>query len=190
MTDPDFSSALHLARRGEEAGFSALFELLAPSVNRYLATRDAWDHESLTNEVLLQAFRNLDSFTGDADDMRGWVFTIARNRAIDDARRRASRPLVSDDDIPEVHAPDAAEIGDERLGRAWVDEQLSDLTEEQREVLVLRIVSDLSIAQIADMTGREIGAVKALQRRALTRLRKKLRDTPYPSAHDHALDRL
>jgi RNA polymerase sigma-70 factor (ECF subfamily) len=60
------------------------------------------------------------------------------------------------------------------LGRAWVDEVLEKLVPEQRDVMVLRFVSDLSITETADVLGKSPGAVKALQHRALGALRRQL----------------
>lgn len=170
--DGDLDAALQQARVGDETGFSVIYATLAPAVLRFLGARDAWDPEQLTNEVFLSAFRGLADFSGDADRFRGWVFTIARNKAIDDARLRQRRPVVQDSSIPDAHAESADAAVFERLGREWVDEQLGLLTFDQREVLALRMLSDLSLQQIAEVVDKPVEAVKSLQRRGLARLAK------------------
>jgi len=178
---PDLEHALRLARQGGEAGYSAVYARLDGPINRFLAGRGAWDSEGLTNEVFLSAFQSIDSFEGNGDRLQAWIFTIARNKAIDDARSRARRPVAADTAVPEVASTDSADEVFSRLGKDWVDEQLASLTESQREVLVLRLVDDLTIPQIAEIVDKPVDAVKALQRRALRRLEKRISPDPYPS---------
>jgi len=179
----DLRDALALARAGDERGFSTIYAELAANVNRYAHSRNVEDPEQFTNDVFLSAFRSLDRFEGDEDRLRGWIFTIARNRAIDDARRRSRRPTIADADVPEETTPGADVVALRDLEADHVTDQLAVLTDEQREVLMLRLVAGLTIAEVADTVGREIGAVKALQRRAIRRLQKELPDDPYPSDH-------
>ena len=180
----EFDKALTLARAGDQAGFSAIFAELAGPVVRYLTARAVEDPEGLTNEVFLSAFRGLASFDGGADELRGWIFTITRNKAIDDARRRSRRPQRSETAVPERPTGDVEAEVLERLESEWVDEQFAALTEDQREVLVLRLVSDLTIAEVSRIVGKPIDAVKALQRRGLRRLGKEIPRGTYPFGRD------
>lgn len=123
------------------------------------------------SEVFIQAARALPRFRGDDDHLRAWLFTIARNRVIDAHRRRRARPLVADAPLPDQPAPEAAGPIDPELVAA-----LGLLTPEQREVVVLRFVSDLSLDEVASITGRNQGAVKAMQHRALAQLARILED--------------
>jgi RNA polymerase sigma-70 factor (ECF subfamily) len=123
------------------------------------------------SEVFLQVARSLPRFRGDDDDLRRWVFTIARNRAIDDRRRGRSRPSRADDPVPDAPAPPAAPPVDPDLVAA-----LAQLTPDQREVVVLRFVADLSLEEVAAITKRSDGAVKSMQHRALEQLARILGD--------------
>ena len=67
------------------------------------------------------------------------------------------------------------------VGDDWVHDQLAILTDEQREVLLMRVVGGLSVPEIAEVTGRTAGSIKALQRRALRQLQKNLLPIPYPT---------
>jgi RNA polymerase sigma factor (sigma-70 family) len=167
--------ALDLARAGDPRGFEAIHGQLAGPVTRFAHSRRADDPEGLTNEVFLSAFGHLDDFRGDEDDLRGWIFTITRNRLIDDARRRGRRPQIVDAPVGDVGA---GTVESDVVGSDWVDEQLAILTDEQREVLLLRVVGGLTVPEIADVTGRTPGSVKALQRRALRQLQKHLDGEP------------
>lgn len=152
---------------------AAAYRALAPSVLGYLRGRHVPDPEDLLGEVFLQVSRDLDRFAGDASDLRRWVFTIARNRVIDQHRRRGRRPEVLVGEGPEGdEAPPPPEPTDPDLLAA-----LDRLTEDQREVVLLRFVADLPLEQVAEMTQRSVGAVKSMQHRALDVLRDSLGTT-------------
>ncbi len=144
-----------------------MYRELAPAVLGYLRTQGAADPEDLLGEIFLQVARDLHRVKGDAPDVRRWVFRVARNRVIDDARRRARRPARGGQVVPDRAGIEAAEPFDPELLAA-----LAGLTPDQREVVVLRFVADLPLEAVATVTGRKVGAVKALQHRGLASLAK------------------
>lgn len=165
---PHDRSARHaVAVPGHRYDAGELYQELAPAVLGYLRSQRVSDPEDLLGEVFLQVARDVTSFDGDAAAVRRWVFTIAHNRIIDDVRRRARRPQISDHVPPDVAARPTTEPFDPTLRAA-----LDQLTPEQREVLVLRFVADLPLEVVAEVTGRRVGAVKAMQHRALANLAK------------------
>ena len=179
----DLDVALGAARRGDEAGLSAVYGLLGGRVAEFLRARGAWDADGLTNEVFLAAFTGMAEFRGDADAFRGWVYTIARNKAIDDARKRARRPEVVAGDAEPLTVPSRHVVDDVfvHIEREWIAEQLSDLTADQRDVVVLRLIDDLSVRDVAEILDKPEEAVRSLQYRAIRQLRKKLvGDPPRP----------
>ena len=182
---PTLPEALRRARAGDAQGFTDIYNALAGSVTRFAHSRSADDPEGITNEVFLAAFNNLAEFTGDDDDLRGWIFTIARNKLIDDARRRSRRPAIAAVEPavePAIDLTDHTVANVERAsGTDWVRSQLDVLTDDQRDVLILRLVNGLTIPEIAETLGQSVGAIKALQRRGLRQLEKKLSTDPYPS---------
>lgn len=127
--------------------------------------------DDLLSEVFLQVARSLPRFRGGDDEVRRWIFGIARHRVIDDSRRRKARPATSGSAVPEVAAPAPAEPVDPELLGA-----LARLTPDQREVVVLRFVADLSLEEVASITKRSAGAVKSLQHRGLAQLARILDD--------------
>lgn len=153
-----------MTRTDGERDAGAVYRQLAPAVLGYLHGQRVPDPEDLLGEVFLQVARDLHRVTGGEDDVRRWVFTLARHRVIDDARRRARRPATSAQ-LPEVAGEPAPDPFDPVLTEA-----LSRLTPDQREVLLLRFVADLSLEAVARITRRRVGAVKALQHRALAQL--------------------
>ena len=154
------------------AGATAAYRRLAPVVLGYLRAEGVPDAENVLGEVFLQVARDFHRFSGDDAALRHWVFTIARNRLIDDRRRRARRPQLDDGPLPDradTAVPD--ELLDPRLLAA-----LRGLTPDQREVVALRFVADLSLEAVARTTRRGTGAVKALQHRGLASLARILVD--------------
>ena len=140
--------------------------VLAPAVLGYLRAQRAAEPEDLLHDVFLQVARDLSGFKGDDTKLRSWVFSIAHNRLIDDRRRRAVRPQKSERVVPDRGYYD---LGLEPRDEALV-EACASLTEDQREVVVLRFVGDLPLEEVARLTGRRVSAVKRLQARGLARL--------------------
>jgi RNA polymerase sigma factor (sigma-70 family) len=149
-----------------------VYRALAPAVLGYLRSQRAAEPEDLLGEVFLQVVRDLPRFRGDDDALRRWVFTIAYHRLVDARRRSGRRPALDDGPLPELCSAPPADLLDPDLVRA-----LSELTAEQREVVALRFVADLSIDAVATLTGRSKGAVNALQHRALAALAEQLGGT-------------
>ena len=152
-----------------------VFRRLAGPVHGYLRASGARDSEDMLGDVFVDVMRALPRFRGDDDALRRWVFTIAHNHVVDERRRETRRRRAFGRLRPIDGAPPVAEPFDPQLEAA-----LACLTFEQREVVVLRFVADLSLETVASMTGRTTGAVKALQHRALAALQKALA-TPTPT---------
>lgn len=127
----------------------------------------------------MQAVRDLPRFSGDEGDLRAWIFTIAHHRLLDDARRRARRPvepLAQEAIVARGGVGDVEGEAMARLSAGEVTRLLASLSEDQRSVLLLRVIGDLSVPEVARVIGKRQGAVKQLQRRALLQLRKAVDD--------------
>ena len=177
-----FDSLLGAAREGDEAAWQELYGGLAPVVLGYLRANGAPDPEDVLGEVFLQVARDIARFDGEERGFRSWVFTIAHHRLIDARRHSARRPveLVPEPPEPGDSADDAAEEALARIGLEEVERVLATLSEDQRAVLLLRIVGDLSIEDVAKAVGKRPGAVKALQRRGLASVKRALAQKGVP----------
>jgi RNA polymerase sigma-70 factor (ECF subfamily) len=171
-----FPSILNAARTGVPWAFERLYADLAPVVAGYLRLQGAAEPEDLTSDVFLGVFTGIDSFEGSETQFRSWVFTIAHRRLVDERRRLARRLWSPAGDLAEFDKSggdveaDALDV----LGSRRVVEWCAGLSADQRDVLVLRVVGDLTIDQVAAIVDKSPGAVKALQRRALTSLRQQV----------------
>jgi RNA polymerase sigma factor (sigma-70 family) len=172
----DLDALVDAARAGGGWAFGQLWESLAPRVAAYLRAGGVREVDDTTSEVFLAAFRGIGRFQGDGAAFRAWLFTIAHHKGVD-AHRRSSRQEVAAVAAVAVEragraAPSAEDEAMARVDTAEAVRRLSALTQDQRSVLLLRIVAELSLAETAEVLGKPVGAVKALQHRALARLRQ------------------
>ena len=174
LRDQVFDDVLHAARAGAEWAWARIYEQLAPKIVGYLRAHGATDPDDLAGEVFLHVVRDLPQFTGGERDFNAWTFTIAHRRLVDELRRRGRRPLelVSADAVARAAGAGGDVIVDAegRLEDAAVRAAIDELPADQRSVVLLRIIGDLTIDDIARALGKRPGAVKALQRRGLRRL--------------------
>jgi RNA polymerase sigma-70 factor (ECF subfamily) len=172
-----FRALLEDARQGSEVAWAKVYRSLAPSVLGYLRANGAPDPEDAHGEVFLQVARDLARFEGNERSFRAWVFTIAHHRLIDARRRAARRPVELTEEPPELQAEPADEAAEQALARISADEvrrTLETLSPDQRAVLLLRVLGELTVPEVAEALGKRPGAIKALQRRGLAAIQKRL----------------
>src|SRR5436190_22044662 len=176
MSAERFTTLLEAARQGSEAAWQELYGGLAPVVLGYLRANNAPVPEDVLGEVSLQVARDISRFDGEERGFRSWVFTIAHHRLIDARRHFARRPVDLSADPPEPidRADDAAEEALALIGIEEVQRVLAAISDEQRMVLLLRVLADMSIDDVAKAIDKRPGAVKALQRRGLAAVRREL----------------
>jgi RNA polymerase sigma-70 factor (ECF subfamily) len=174
MPAPDLIHLVELALRGEASGWDGLFDRLYPAVHRYALarTQDRTAAEEVAQEVFVAAVGTLGRLRErSAPGIEGWFLAIARNKLADRARRRGREQRVQLQPTP---AADAAELATGNLAATELRRALDELTDDQRDVLIRRFVLDHSLEHVAAATGRSVGAVKAMQHRALAMLQRRL----------------
>ncbi|MGH2712248.1 MAG: RNA polymerase sigma factor [Actinomycetota bacterium] len=169
--------------RGASAGstdaFARLFERFQGPIFRYLLARlgNRSEAEDMASEVFVEAARRVRTFDGGGAAFAGWLFTIARHDLLDRGRALKRRVVEPVPDPPDVEtAPDPADGVLDRLEAGRVREALSQLTDDQREVVLLKFAAGLSNEETAEATGKPVGAVKSLQHRGLGALRRALEE--------------
>jgi RNA polymerase sigma-70 factor (ECF subfamily) len=176
----DFASLLAAAQSGSEAAFSRLWRDANPALLRYLRVIAPGAEEDIAAETWVQVVRGLRSFRGDEQAWRAWLFTTARRRAIDLARRRARRPEAPLDDVAMAQLPrmeDSAEVALERLSTAAAIALVSGLPRLQAEVILLRVVAGLDTESVARLLRKSPGAIRVATHRGLRRLAQLTADT-------------
>jgi RNA polymerase sigma-70 factor, ECF subfamily len=169
----DFPAELAAAQGGSEDAFAVLWRDANPALLRYLKVVAPENAEDIAAETWVQVVRGLPRFTGDEAAWRAWLFTTARRRLLDQARLRKRHPAepldeISVGDVPRT--PGAEQIAMENLGTEWAMALLSQLPEQQAEVIMLRVVAGLDTDVVAEMLGRSPGAVRVAAHRGLRKL--------------------
>jgi RNA polymerase sigma-70 factor (ECF subfamily) len=175
MLKQGFDETLVRARSGDEHAFARIYRDLQPALLRYSQAHAPRFAEDITAEVWLQVTRALYRFVGGEQKFRAWIFSIARNKIIDQARQQARRPTIlfahTEQIIGNGHAArDVAEDyeDDEATRRALA--LVRRLPPAQAEVILLRVIAGLEPAYIARLLGKTPGAVRVLSHRGLRRL--------------------
>jgi RNA polymerase sigma-70 factor (ECF subfamily) len=168
-----FESVLEAAKAGAEWAWASLFTELSGPVTGYLASRGAAEPEDVSSEVFLNVARGIRSFSGDRTSFRSWVFVIAHRKLIDERRSRARQPRLAEFPGDTSSVAEGGNVENEALTNLMTGElqaAFAPLTEAQRDVLALRLIAGLTLAETAQVMGKRVGAIKALQRRALATL--------------------
>jgi RNA polymerase sigma factor (sigma-70 family) len=173
-----FSDLLDAAKAGAEWAWADLYDGLAPVVLGYLRGRGAFDPDDLLGETFLHAVRSVSRFEGDEGAFKAWLLEIARRRLVDDFRYKARRPVVPapQEELAEMAGAvrDAVDVAMERVEVQRVLVAIRRLSPDQQDVLILRFVGGLSLEEVARIVDKRLSAVKALQRRGLASLHRKI----------------
>lgn len=161
------------AREGDPDALGQLWRSHQHLLLRYFRGKGMAEPEDLASIVWVEVASGLGRFDGDEGDFRRWLFTIAARRRIDDLRtvkRRADRLAHGPVDVGPTHAPGADEEAERAAALDRALALVRKLTPDQAEAVLLRIVADLSVAEVAEIMGRTEGAVRVLVHRGLKRL--------------------
>lgn len=173
MIGEDFAGLLAAAQEGNELAFSRLWRDGNPALLRYLRVIAPESAEDAAAETWLCVVRGLATFRGDEQAWRAWLFTTARRRMIDQARRRSRRPEKPLEEAPPGQmpaSPDAADLAMEHIDTRSAMALVARLPPHQAEVILLRVVAGLDTETVAHMVARTPGAVRVAAHRGLRRL--------------------
>ena len=171
-----FEDVLASACAGDDRAFALLWRWMNPPLLRWLAVVAPGSGEDVASEVWLSVTRGIAAFDGGEGDFRGWVFTVARRRAIDWARRRARQPRLATAAGVDVVDPAAISsvLVDAETALASALALLQQLTPDQREVVALRVIAGMTVSETAAVVNKSEGAVRVLSHRGLRLLADRL----------------
>ena len=182
VAEVEESGLLQAAQGGDAEALDALLRQYQPRVYRFgmKMCRDPEDAQDILQETLFAAARTLQGFRG-ASSVSTWLYTIARSFCIKKRRRSSFAPVIVSLEAaaPQVRAardraPDPERsLADLEVGAA-LESAIAALEPEYREVLVLRDVEGLSAAEVAEVTGLSVAAVKSRLHRARVTVRNRL----------------
>lgn len=169
------------AKEGDQGAFTQIYERYASGIYRYIYCRvgEVELAKDLQADVFLRMLEGMHGYEERGRPISAWLYRIAHDRTVDWMRRRHMRYQV-----PLEYWQGSCE-GPEQVIDLQVDQEelrrmLDDLTNAQRQVILLRFMSDLSVQEVAERLGRSEGAVKALQYRGIQSLARLLETSPPP----------
>jgi RNA polymerase sigma-70 factor (ECF subfamily) len=171
---------LKRAREFDQAALTQVYKSYHAAIYRYIYHHlgDAQTAQDLASDVFRRFLQALRNGGGPTLQLQAWLYRVAHNLIVDELRCRKHRDHKSLDDAPGDALRDETFSLDNLVGNAIAMERvryaLLALTDEQRQVVVLKFLEGMSNAEAAEITGKTIGAVKALQHRALDALRAQL----------------
>jgi RNA polymerase sigma-70 factor (TIGR02952 family) len=171
---------VHLAQQGDGEAFGMLYDRYVDSVFRFIYYRvnDRALAEDFTSETFVRALRRIGTITYQGRDIGAWFVTIARNIVLDhvkSARHRLETPTGETVEGPE-HAQSTEAAVLESLASEQLMGAVQQLGDEQRECVMLRFMQGLSVSETAAVMGKNDGAIKALQHRAVRKLAELIGD--------------
>ncbi len=188
MDDSDAFLVVRATHRDRDA-FSQLYNRYFHRIYRFiwLKVNNSADAEDLTAGVFLNAWRTIDHFSPKHEaSFAAWIFKLAHNALID--RYRRQHDVVSLDTL-EIYERNKSRNGPEdmlesRLTLMALRQALEMLTNEQRDVVLLRFVEGLSAREVGDILGKQEGTVRGMQFRAIEALRRALSLALEGETHD------
>jgi RNA polymerase sigma-70 factor (ECF subfamily) len=179
-TDDPVWELVERARDGDTAAFGALYDRYVDTVHRYLYYRvgNRQLAEDLTSETFLRALRRIGTVTWQGRDLGAWLVTIARNLAADHFKSSRFRLEVATADMRDADRLTDGPEGEvlDALTNATLFAAVKQLNAEQQECIVLRFIQGMSVSETAQTMGKNDGAIKALQYRAVRSLGRLLPD--------------
>jgi RNA polymerase sigma-70 factor, ECF subfamily len=162
------------AQNGDTAAFAQLYDRYVDLVFRYIYFRvgDRMTAEDFTSETFLRALRRIGSLANIGRDPGAWFVTIARNIVLDHVKSSRYRLEITTDELSDIErsldGPENAVV--DQLTNEQLLGCVKQLGHEQQECIALRFLHGLSVAETAAAMGKNEGAIKALQHRAVRRL--------------------
>ena len=159
------------AKHDDAEALERLAEYVYPRIYSYIYYRvhHIEDTEDLASEVIVKMIKALKRQHG---HFHAWIYKIAANALIDFYRKRAVRSEISLSEMTREIPDTSVNFSKQILLRENLKPALAALTEEQRQVIILKFIQEYGNEEIATIMGKSIGAVKLLQFRALKSLRK------------------
>ena len=166
------------AQEGDKQAIGELYRVHVDVIYRYIwaRVRDESLAEDLTAQVFLKALEGLPTYQPSGKPFVAWLYRIAYARIVDHWRKLERRPEVPLEETLPSREPRPQELLEFEADWVMAMELLAQLTDDQQDVVILRFIGEMSLADIAQTVGKTVGATKALQYRALATLARLLEE--------------
>ncbi|TAN22902.1 MAG: sigma-70 family RNA polymerase sigma factor [Actinomycetota bacterium] len=177
----DLESAIQSAKKGDESGIVLLFRSFNPQLIRYLRHHIPYDYEDVASETWVAIAKGISDFSGNSRDFRAWMFGISRNKVADFFRTAGKTREALDREQRHVqnnhHSRFSDWTQDPAIANLSAEEAIETLvgvlSPHHAEVILLRVVADLSVDDVAKLMGKSPEAIRVIQHRALNTLAKR-----------------
>jgi RNA polymerase sigma-70 factor (ECF subfamily) len=161
------------ARDGKKAAIAEIYHRYVDSIYQYVRLRvgDKQSAEDITSTVFTTLIESIAKGNAPQKSLRGWLFQVARHKIYDTYGKQSNLPLETIDQMESMDANPEAEFG-KNLTRETIRRVILQLSPDQQEIILLRFDQQLSLKEVADIMNKNVNTVKALQLRAVQRLRK------------------
>lgn len=164
------------AQQGDKPAIGALYRTHVDVIYRYVWARVRDDEvaEDLTAQVFLKALEGLPSYRPSGKPFLAWLYRIAYARVVDHWRKQERRAEVPLEDTLPAREPRPEELLEAEADWATAIDLVAQLTDDQQDVVILRFIGEMSLADVAETLNKTVGATKAIQYRALASLARLL----------------
>lgn len=180
----EMQEVISRAQQGDGEALGHLWREYNHLLLRYFRGKRMAEPEDLASNVWIEVASSLHRFEGDEHDFRRWLFTIAARRRIDDIRSTKRRQGHEERNTPaadELISPSAGEDAERSQALERALELVGTLPADQREAVMLRVVADLNVSDVAAIMNRREGSVRVLVHRGLKKLSEAVAVTEQPS---------
>jgi RNA polymerase sigma-70 factor (ECF subfamily) len=175
----DGVNLLKAAQKLDEDALTAIFDTYAPAIYKYALRlcHDPIEADNIVGDVFSQLLEQFANGRGPRTNLRSYLYQTAYHLVVDRSRdNKHTAPLEVAINVQEKERtiPTATQIEERVLMEALVSAMNSELTEDQRHVIILRFLEDFSLKETAQIIGKEVNNVKVIQNRGIAKLRKAL----------------
>jgi len=167
-------SLVLLAQKHDKEAFAKLYEQNFDKIYRfvYLKVGNSAEAEDMTQQVFIKALKSIASYKWKDVPFSAWLFRIAHNHVIDYYRRQSKRQTAPLEDYMAIDSSNTQKEVEDKEEVAKLISASKKLTKLQQQVIAMRFIGELPIAEVARIMGKTQGAIKALQHSAVANLRK------------------
>lgn len=172
--EADVRNLVEKAARGDIGAFGEIYSIYLDRIFRYVfyQVKNRATAEDLTEEIFVKAWESISKFRWKGPPFVAWLYKIARNHIIDYFRTNRQQEILDEETLSDDKNPE--QEADNRQMQSVLSKAISDLPQQQRQIIVLKFIEGLENCEIAQVLKKSQGSIRILQMRALIALRRKL----------------
>jgi len=174
---PEGTNLLKAAQKLDEEALTAIFDQFAPAIYKYTLRlcHDQIVADNIVGDVFAQLLEQFGAGKGPRTNLRSYLYQTAYHLVVDrsrDNQHNAPLEVAMSAYAGGQFAPTQSQIEERVMMEALISAMNTDLTEDQRHVIILRFLEDFSLKETAEIIGKEVNNIKVIQNRGIAKLRK------------------